>query len=319
MAISFSKRAAVLATMICVVLGAGAHGEDAQPAVGPSFAQGSVKFQSVGVWSQEEGDQFAQLTDDFDKHQTIADDQPPTQGRNLAQITSKFVGAKLPSEEGDVFAELFDEFDDHQTIANNQPTTQGSTLAQIASKLVGAKLSSEIMGQSLSDFASLDDAFDANAWQSVEDFEEPEAFSLLAWLTNPYLYLTIAFVLIGGLVATSPPSEPEPQPAQQHQTSPAAAQRERAAAAAAQRLQAPETDRRDGGLQLPTREQKAVNAVDTATEDLNEPIGERKSSIDGASPPIDHKSLMQAVDACRAGEPGSYTEFCRVLNESTHA
>lgn len=307
MAITSFKPAAMLAFTIMIVLVALGQGEDAKPAVGPSLAQGSVKLHNVGAWSKEDGDTFAQLTDEFDNQQTIADDQPPTQGRNLAQITSKFVGAKLPSEEGDQFADLMDEFDEHQTIANDQPPTYGSTLAQITSKFVGAKLSTDTMGQQMTDFASLDDAFDENTWQVGQ---EPEAFSVRAWITNPKLYLAIALVLLGGLVATSPSSSPQQQP--QQTTPPLAQRRESAATAAmarqqqqtsptrlptAQKLQVPETDDIDATPHL----------VENAERDIVSP---NETACD---------SLMQAADACRAGQPGSYAEFCRVLTESAQS
>jgi hypothetical protein len=299
--------------VIYVTFVASALGEDAKPVVGPSFAQGSVKFQSVGVWSSEDGDVFGQLSDDFDRQQTIADDQPPTLGTNLAQIASKFVGAKFPSEESDVFAQLIDEFDDQQTLADDQPPSHGSNLAQITSKFVGAKFSSEIMDQRISDFASLDDAFDESTWHVGE---EAEAFSVLTWLTNPYLYLTIALVLLGGLVATSPSSSTtiphQPQPSQQEQTMPPVAQR----------LRLPEIDGA-ATSQLPVASRKAMVTADSVIEDNSLPL--KTLAVDLPHIAVDSSiassdnDLLQAASACRAGQPGSYGEFCRVLSESAQS
>jgi hypothetical protein len=299
MAISCFKQA-----VICVTFVASALGEDAKPVVGPSFAQGSVKFQSVGVWSSEDGDVFGQLSDEFDRQQTIADDQPTTPGTNLAQIASKFVGAKFPSEESDVFAQLTDEFDDQQTLADDQPPSHGSNLAQITSKFVGAKFSSEIMDQRISDFASLDDVFDESAWHVGE---EEEAFSVLTWLTNPYLYLTIALVLLGGLVATSPSSSTiVPQPSQQEQTTPPVDQR----------LRLPENGG-DSTSQLPAASRKAMVAADSVIEDNSLPV-KTLAAVD-SSIASSGNDLLQAASACRAGQPGSYGEFCRVLSESAQS
>jgi hypothetical protein len=302
MAFSLLKQVTVLAVILCVSATASTPQDDAKPVVGPSFAQGSMKFQSAGLLSKEEGDSFAQLADEFDAHQTIADDQPTTQGRNLAQVAAKFVGAKLPSEEGDVFAQLDDEFDSHQTIADDQPTTQGRNLAQIAAKFVGAKLPSEIMDQQMTDFASLDDAFDASVWQMEQ---EQQAFSLLALLTNPSLYFTIAFVLIAGLVLSSPPpATPEViAPAQHQQPSPAVVAR----------LRFPGADHTEASAQnvevVEVSKVETAAAPETSTASIEGPLATKMSQ----------ESLMEAASACRAGEPGSYENFCKILSGTAHS
>mmetsp|Transcript_116163 Transcript_116163/g.182742 ORF Transcript_116163/g.182742 Transcript_116163/m.182742 type:complete len:159 (-) Transcript_116163:165-641(-) len=125
-------------------------------------------------------------------------------GTSLAQHSMKIHRAGVFSEnDGDAFGQLEDVFD---VTPNYQLAADGGVLAQITAKLGGAKVFSEFSDAQIKDFAGLDDIFGNTPGEMNTMDQEPFQFSLKAALTSPSLYVTVAILLLGFLVLTSPPT-----------------------------------------------------------------------------------------------------------------
>lgn len=184
----------------------------------------------------------------------------------------------------------------------------GPSFAQGAVKFQGKALLSEVMPPDPMDqFANLNDIFDDKA---LDMEAEPSEFSMAKLLKSPSLYFTIALIVGGGLLFTSgenpaletqqatvaaEPPRPRPTPkldlsklsaAKQAEASPATQGAAVVAAAVAE---------------TPAEQQKAPTKVEALSCEVETHEAEKPNA------------LLAAADACRAGQAGSYANFCKLL------
>lgn len=239
----------------------------------------------------------------------------PAVGPSLAQGALKFQGPARASEVHadpmDQFASLDDEFDDKATsvmTASEDAQAVGSSLAQGAMKFHGLTHPSEVLRLNpMADFAGLDDIFDQRA-ETVQA-EDPE-FSMLKLLANSSLYYTIALFIVGGLLLTSTWEHREPLQQQLQQRRVAQASMPKPAEPAAAVEKKVEASPAAAHTAAPSRPASvSVPRLDVAAAALKA----------DAQPRVDVDALLAAADACRAGQAGSYANFCMLLAAQSDA
>lgn len=295
--------------------------EDAPiPTAGASFAQGTVSFQGAHVVSEslpENTDHFEQLDDEFDQHA-----QPKkASGSVLAQGSMKFDGARLVSESlgTDQFAKLDDEFDVQM---NGKEEAFGASASDGAVKFDAFRLIADALFGRSKQFADLDDEFDDKQHKQTESrestaFLDTAALSTYVFdvVTSPVLYFTIALLVFGSLFVTS-----ERLPESVHQN-PApvdsACSKEGSPPESVEQTPTPTGSKRSNLLQ-PAKPEVAEATATSSKVKAPAPI----CTDDEAQPPCEEESreelaqaLQTAAEACRAGEAGSYANFCKLLAE----
>lgn len=244
----------------------------------------------------------------------------PSTGSSLAQGALSFQGPHMVSEVSpagsDNFASLDDEFD--HDIKKNEAS--GSSLAQGPVKFDGARLVSEGLSFGTDHFANLDDEFDGNMRDLLTEPTEWSASRILSRvsatalevLASPVLYFTIAFLMFGGLYFTSDTDRPEPG---LHQPVPtdASSSKESQLAESVESHSATGSDQRQPAqpeVAQPTAATPVQEKIRPPPIDLS-PDGEAEAPFDEEQA----KAFRAAAEACRAGQVGSYAQFCKLLAE----
>lgn len=209
-------------------------------------------------------------------------------------------------------------------VANDEDPVpaSGASFAQGAVKFSGAALLSETPGQTMDEFASLEDAFEykptgvaaQDEFASLEDafdykanFAEAEVveFDIREFLMSPALYFTISMVLFAGVFLTEPHLwvHREAAPLTQDTSKP-------------QDSVAP-ADTQSNFIEKDNQQADSRNVDAAATETKKATLPSLALNSIKAEDKCEEESnpeLLAAVDACRAGEAGSYANFCKVLS-----
>lgn len=181
--------------------------------------------------------------------------------------------------------------------SENPIPSGGPSFAQASVKQSGAALLSEATKSGTMDrFASLDDIFDAE----TKDIQaEPSELSVKEVLTSPSLYFTVALVLGAGLLLTSK-NDAQPQ-----------------CNISEQRKEKEEKIRQDKAAPAPQ-----AAAATAAADDDAAAVKPTAATVEMEAnmPTADQQqALLAAADACKAGQAGSYENFCKLLAATSTA